>query len=310
MRKVLGALVGAGLIAAATAPTAAMEFTVNAERPHRTVIFGEGLIEKGDAARFRHLVRQQSGREVVLVVNSAGGALLEGGEIAEWVARWRIPVMVAARRGCASACFLILAASPERMAFRSSRIGVHSASSSLSSGETLDTLAVTTLMARAAGSFGVPQSVIGRMVTTGPGDMAWLSEADLRAMRVEVFEEPSFAALAPTRGPSDATQPPTAPSQALTTTPSRLAPAEGSPSFQRGIADRTAWERWFGSLPSGGTRNGAEWWAGQRGLPKPASCESSDAAFGYGCMEANRRLTHSDARRRTDPEYRRGWNSY
>jgi hypothetical protein len=81
------------------------------------------------------------------------------------------------------------------------------------------------------------------------------------------------------------------------------------PPFEEGRADRDAWERWF-AAQYGDARAGAEWWAGQRSLPRPGTCESSNLAFTAGCSEAYRRLAPSDARRRSDPEYRRGWNNY
>jgi hypothetical protein len=51
-----------------------------------------------------------------------------------------------------------------------------------------DAYAVTTMLAREAAAYGVPQSVLGRMVTTSPRDMAWLSPSELRAMRVSIID--------------------------------------------------------------------------------------------------------------------------
>lgn len=102
--------------------------------------------------------------------------------------------------------------------------------------------------------------------------------------------------------------PTTQPASAAAAAPWSTGPSATS-SFQQGQSDRAAWEQWFASL-SDSQKAGAEYWAGQRSLPRPGTCESSDAAFTAGCTEARRRLSPSDARRRNDPEYRRGWNSY
>jgi hypothetical protein len=83
-----------------------------------------------------------------------------------------------------------------------------------------------------------------------------------------------------------------------------------SPAFQEGVADRRAWQTWLATLP-GLYRAGAEWWAGQRSLPKPGSCFVPNLADTWrnGCLEAHRRLTPVDARRKAAPEFKQGWNS-
>jgi hypothetical protein len=61
-------------------------------------------------------------------------------------------------------------------------IGVHSAS--FEGNENGDSLMLDTAMARKARAFGVPPDVIGRMVTTEPSDMAWLTAGELQEMDV------------------------------------------------------------------------------------------------------------------------------
>jgi hypothetical protein len=76
-----------------------------------------------------------------------------------------------------------------------------------------------------------------------------------------------------------------------------------------GHADRQAWETWFGAL-SGAYRAGAEFWADHRSDPRPPDCAStSDIAFRSGCEEGKKRLDEGDHRRRTEPDYKAGWNS-
>ena len=82
--------------------------------------------------------------------------------------------------------------------------------------------------------------------------------------------------------------------------------------FQRGFADKTEWQQWVAAL-TGDFRRGAEWWAGRRSLPNPGSCNGPGATsqdFAFGCESAKARLTPIDKKRKSDPEYRRGWNSY
>jgi DNA-binding helix-hairpin-helix protein with protein kinase domain len=82
--------------------------------------------------------------------------------------------------------------------------------------------------------------------------------------------------------------------------------------FQRGLADRTGLEQWVATL-SGDFRRGAEWLAARRSLPNPGSCNGPAATsqdFVFGCEAAKVRLTPIEIKRKSDPEYRRGWNSY
>jgi len=99
-----------------------------------------------------------------------------------------------------------------------------------------------------------------------------------------------------------------APNLALGQTPSEAT----SPAFTQGLADRQACETWFAGL-SGQYKAGAEFWAGQRSLPNPAGCYAAGGrdlgAWSEGCVAAQRLLGPSDARRKSEPEYRLGWNS-
>jgi hypothetical protein len=89
-------------------------------------------------------------------------------------------------------------------------------------------------------------------------------------------------------------------------------PPPASP-FDQGLADSAEWGQWVAAL-TGDFRRGAEWWTGHRSLPKPGACNGSAAAineqFILGCEAAKMRLTPKDIMRKSDPDYRRGWNSY
>jgi hypothetical protein len=86
-----------------------------------------------------------------------------------------------------------------------------------------------------------------------------------------------------------------------------------SPPFAQGHGDRQAWESWFNGL-NGQYKVGAEFWAGQRSLPHPAPCFAAGGrdlgAWTDGCVAAQRLLGPSDARRKNEPDYRLGWNSF
>jgi DNA-binding helix-hairpin-helix protein with protein kinase domain len=83
--------------------------------------------------------------------------------------------------------------------------------------------------------------------------------------------------------------------------------------FQRGLADRTEWEQWV-AVFSGEFRRGADWWAAHRNLPHAGTCNGPAAVmnqqFTLGCEAAKARLTSNDVKHKSDPDYRRGWNSY
>lgn len=85
-------------------------------------------------------------------------------------------------------------------------------------------------------------------------------------------------------------------------------PVAGNDAYAAGLGDRTHWENWF-RAQQGERRDGALWWSGERGKPHPGTCEGTPP-FVSGCLDAKAILTASDTRRRSEPDYRRGWNSY
>lgn len=102
-------------------------------------------------------------------------------------------------------------------------------------------------------------------------------------------------------GAASAGVPPAAPSPG-TPTP------QPSAAFQQGQLARQAWETWFNGL-TGDRRAGADYWAGQRSLRQPGSCIAVRSLNWIGgCYAAQRKLAESDVRRKTEPDYRLGWN--
>jgi hypothetical protein len=88
-----------------------------------------------------------------------------------------------------------------------------------------------------------------------------------------------------------------------------MAPSSLSSAFEQGLADRQALEAWFASS-SGDYHRGALYWAAQRSLPHPGSCTELGGDATAGCLASQARLDPSDARRKREPDYRQGWNSY
>jgi hypothetical protein len=95
--------------------------------------------------------------------------------------------------------------------------------------------------------------------------------------------------------------------------PATPPPAPIASSFDQGRADRADWEQWI-SAQSGDFRRGAEWWTGRRSLQSPGACNGPAAGtnqqFIFGCEAAKAQLAPKDMKRKSDPDYRRGWNSY
>ena len=134
----------------------------------------------------------QTRRMLALALDSPGGNLVEGEQLAKLIRARGLPVVIPSNSKCVSACFLLLAASPRRLAAADALVGVHSASED---GQETDTaLAVTTLMARVAAEMGIPPAIIGKMVSTKAASVEWLTHADLASMDVTVFDGDTPAA--------------------------------------------------------------------------------------------------------------------
>ena len=86
-----------------------------------------------------------------------------------------------------------------------------------------------------------------------------------------------------------------------------------SSSYADGLSDRTNYERWFAAL-SPSEQAGATFWASERSELRPAPCASAapaiDQKWLQGCVAAKAMLDPDDGRRKAEPSYRSGWNSY
>jgi hypothetical protein len=156
----------------------------------KEVVFLDGEIEEGDAQALRKVIAAASrSRRLIsgIRLNSPGGQLGEGAELAYIVKYGKIATVVPAGAQCASACFLILAAGSEKYASFSANVGVHGASNR--AGQAAGDATVS--MGRAANLLGVPESIIGKMVITPPDQMVWLTPIDLRSMGTIMTGKPS-----------------------------------------------------------------------------------------------------------------------
>jgi hypothetical protein len=59
--------------------------------------------------------------------------------------------------------------------------------------------------------------------------------------------------------------------------------------FQKGLDDRTSWETWFNGL-QGDEKVGAFYWASQRSVAHPGSCQQMNDEFYHGCTSAKVKL--------------------
>ncbi len=290
----------------------------------RAAIVARGPIVEGDTERLRQTAAAlpRTSTIAAIILDSPGGDVLVGEELAEIVSKLHLPVFVLSGSECSSACFLVFACASRRIVATDALIGVHSASDS--GKETIPSLALTTAFARDAAACGVPPAIIGKMVETPPGRLAWLTPNDLALMGVSVAPDATaetehspplaapYAALPSAQSPAASNG---FPNVQASRTPPDTATGEQSTSltFQQGLADRRAWEEYFNGL-TGDFRAGAESWAERRSTPKPGSCyaatHSDLGAWTAGCLAAQQRLGPSDRRRKAEPDYRLGWNAY
>jgi hypothetical protein len=280
-----------------------MSFAYKLLSEGKVMVYMHGDIETGDSERLKTWINNNIGQQPIVgfSLDSRGGNIGEALALAKIVKALKIATIVYPKHNCVSACFFIFAAGNERFAYNQSRIGVHSLYLK-DKGENADAKETTVNLARLADEqFNIPASIIGKMVATPPEKVYVLNRTDLAEMGVRIFDEQPPTAITPQPASSSAL----GGAVASSTPPT---PAQ-SPAFRKSLGDRTAWENWVTGL-TGSFRAGALYWAKQRSSPNPGGCEGNNAEFSAGCNEARVRLNPSDALRKSDSEYRAGWNSY
>ena len=137
-----------------------------------------GDIKVGD---FSQLKSQFRGKEAIIGfdLSSEGGILEEGVRIADFTRRKKLVAYVTGE--CNSVCADIFFAATKRYFGAESKIGVHSVSNDRDI-EDAGSKLLTIKRARLWAERGIPNSAIGKMVTTRPGTIAYLDRADLSAL--------------------------------------------------------------------------------------------------------------------------------
>ncbi len=173
-------------------PLWAAQFSQANPADGKSAMMMTGDIVTGDANKFIHYIKENFVNKhrslTALYLDSDGGVLEDGGRIAEVVHRIDLAVVVGDSAVCQSACFLILAASKQRVIGARARLGVHStaADPELVGGKTAEdssAMAETVRLARLYRHYGVPDSVVVGMVSTLPSSIYTLSETEKRLLR-------------------------------------------------------------------------------------------------------------------------------
>jgi hypothetical protein len=180
------------LVASSWCQALAATLKTSVTKDGRVVVSISGEIVEGDTESFKAAIKaaNDSGKLVSSIrLNSPGGNLIEGAELANAVRFAKMATNVGQGATCASACFLVFAAGETKFANYTAQIGVHGASDQ-SGQETVQSGAATVSMARIAKDLGVPAAIIGRMVVTPPSEMVWLSPGDLQSMGTSMVGKP------------------------------------------------------------------------------------------------------------------------
>jgi hypothetical protein len=296
MRTITSVLTGALFVGMALSASAA---TIKNEgfAEDFNVVSIKGTIEIGDADKFERVIAPLSGATVVFL-NSPGGALVDGLDIGISIRGHGYHTAVVGDL-CASICGLMWLAGSSRFVAPESKIGFHAAYNK----DGTETGQGNALVGAYLSNLGLSYEAIAYLTDAAPDDMHWLTPR--AAAKIGI----TYSLVAP---PAASEPQPFMPQQPQY--PAAAAPASTGSSFQgsvfqQGLADRTTWENWFAAT-NGEFHQGAYFWSGQRSLPQPQSCASLSGNYAAGCFAAQSRLSVSDARRRSEPEYRAGWNSY
>jgi hypothetical protein len=141
-----------------------------------------GDILAGDFAKIRSHFRDQR-RIAGLDLDSPGGSLYEGLRIALLTRQKKLSTYVA--KGCDSACAFIFMLGRKRYVAKDAQIGVHAVGADFGA-EDSGAIRDTIRFARLSAKFGIPSSIIGKLVTTPPRKITILDQADLAALKVIV----------------------------------------------------------------------------------------------------------------------------
>jgi len=160
-----------------------MSFSANPNYRGVNLIYGSGMIHRGDLQRLKNIYSQLSkARQTILVLNSGGGELHEGIEIGKFLAQHRIGAAVRKYGKCASSCALAflggrsLNGSKLLILPRGSRLGFHKfyyrdrnyVSPVQVQNDMAELMSYTNLVA-------APRSLVTKMLNTDPDHLYWVS---------------------------------------------------------------------------------------------------------------------------------------
>jgi hypothetical protein len=198
----------------------AASITSTVSKDGKVIVSLVGEISDGDTDTLKSIIKSanDSGHIVSAIrLDSPGGNLLEGSNLATIVRFGKIAASVISGARCASACFIVFAAGNPKYANYNASVGVHGASDEAGR-ETVEAGAATVSMARIVKDLGVPAAIIGKMVVTPPDSIIWLTPDDLRSMGVTMTGRPAQV-------PPDQTASPQAPMQLDPSTRATIPPA-------------------------------------------------------------------------------------
>lgn|GEM_PF-4979821 len=191
MFRITFAVIFLSALTTATAMAANIQ-TSDTVSMHAVGVTGE--IRSGDYENFAKVLENASHQSLIdkkstiVFLNSGGGEVYEADRMADLIKRLQPIVLVTKTGTCASACFLLFITTPFKFAYHGARIGVHSVS--VNGGrQNTRTKAATVDFARIAKLNGAPDSVVGKLVTTAPEDIMFLSDTELRAMGVTFVDD-------------------------------------------------------------------------------------------------------------------------
>jgi hypothetical protein len=181
-------IIASAMIAFASSEACAAQITNYTNDEGNVVVTVSGEITYGDSDAVVQSIKTANnhGRRVsALRLNSGGGRVVEGLKLAKVVREAHLATVVTRGSMCASACFIPFIASHEKWKSTNAGVGVHGASNEYGQ-ETDGSQVLTILMARLVKAFGASDSIVGKMVTTPPSNMVWLSDNDLEQVGVRI----------------------------------------------------------------------------------------------------------------------------
>jgi hypothetical protein len=169
----------------------AAEIERHATGPASVAISVDGEIVEGDGKAFESVISrtEAQGYSVsVVLLNSIGGSLFEGIDIARTIRKAAIKTVVASAETCASVCFFAFAAGSTRTVYSGARVGVHAAANELGQ-ETPSSSAGTAAMGRIAEILGLPSAIVARIIATPSSQIFWLTKAHFAEMGAVITDK-------------------------------------------------------------------------------------------------------------------------